>query len=316
MFENQRASREHSVQVFADAAVEFLQEQKGGSPFLCSMAFNGQHDSRIAPKECRTRFDGREPPAPGNFLPVHPFNNGEMTVRDEALVPWPRSPEIVRQHLADYFACIEFMDAQIARLLAALKASGQGEKTIVVFASDHGLAIGSHGLFGKQNLYEHSMRAPLVLAGPGIPPGRQSAALCYLADIFPTLGALAGLPAPEESEGRSLAPGLAGNVGTPREAILTAFAKVQRAVREDRWKLIGYPQINRTQLFDLKADPLEMRDLAADPQQAAEVQRMTALLRREQELAGDTQPLNSATPQPAEFDFSQARRKGRARAGE
>ena len=172
VFENQRASREHSVQVFADAAVEFLQEQKGGSPFLCSMAFNGQHDSRIAPKECRTRFDGREPPAPGNFLPVHPFNNGEMTVRDEALVPWPRSPEIVRQHLADYFACIEFMDAQIARLLAALKASGQGEKTIVVFASDHGLAIGSHGLFGKQNLYEHSMRAPLVLAGPGIPPGR------------------------------------------------------------------------------------------------------------------------------------------------
>ena len=124
------------------------------------------------------------------------------------------------------------------------------------------------------------------------------------------------MPAPEGSEGRSLAPGLAGNVGTPREAILTAFAKVQRAVREDRWKLIGYPQINRTQLFDLRADPLEMRDLAADPQQAAEVQRMTALLRREQELAGDTQPLNSATPQPAEFDFSQARRKGRARAGE
>lgn len=280
------------------------------------MAFNGPHDPRVAPQEYRTRFDGHEPPAPANFLPVHPFDNGEMTVRDEALAPWPRSPEIVRQHLADYYACIEFMDAQIARIFAALKASGQWEKTIVVFASDHGLAIGSHGLFGKQNLYEHSMRAPLLLAGPGILPGRQSEALCYLTDIFPTLGALAGVPAPEGSEGRSLAPVLAGKAGTPREAILTAYAKVQRAVRDDRWKLIVYPQIHKTQLFDLKADPLEMRDLAADPQQAAEVERMTALLRREQEAAGDTQPLKSATPQPATFDFSQGRRKGKTGAGE
>lgn len=96
-FENQRASREHSVQVFADAAVEFLQEQKGGSPLLCSVAFNGPHDPRIAPKEYRPRFDGREPPAPGDFLPVHPFNNGEMTVRDEALAPRPRSPGCPRR---------------------------------------------------------------------------------------------------------------------------------------------------------------------------------------------------------------------------
>ena len=221
-----------------------------------------------------------------------------MTVRDEALAPWPRSPEIVRRHLADYYAYIEFMDAQIGRILAALKAGGQLEKTIVVFASDHGLAIGSHGLFGKQNLYDHSMRAPLLLAGPGIPPGRRSDALCYLLDIFPTLGALAEVPAPEGSEGRSLAPVLAGKVETQRAAILTAYTKVQRAVRDDRWKLMVYPQINKTQLFDLTADPLEMRDLAADPQQAGQVQKMTALLRREQELAGDTQPLTSATPQP------------------
>ena len=311
-FENKRASGEHSVKVFADAAVEFLQEQKGGAPFLCYVAFNGPHDPRIAPQEFRARFDGHEPPAPGNFLPVHPFNNGEMTVRDEALAPWPRSPEIVRRHLADYYAYIEFMDAQIGRILAALKAGGQLEKTIVVFASDHGLAIGSHGLFGKQNLYDHSMRAPLLLAGPGIPPGRRSDALCYLLDIFPTLGALAEVPAPEGSEGRSLAPVLAGKVETQRAAILTAYTKVQRAVRDDRWKLMVYPQINKTQLFDLTADPLEMRDLAADPQQAGQVQKMTALLRREQELAGDTQPLTSATPQPPAFEFPPGKRKSRA----
>ena len=311
-FENKRVSGEHSVQVFADAAVEFLREQKGAAPFLCYVAFNAPHDPRIAPREYREKYNGHEPPVPGNFLPVHPFNNGEMVVRDEALAPWPRTPEIVRWHLADYYASIEFMDAQIARILEALKAGGQMEKTIVVFASDHGLALGSHGLFGKQNLYDHSMHAPLLFAGPGIPQGRRCDALCYLLDIFPTLGALAGVPAPEGSEGRSLAPVLAGKVETQRTAILTAYMKVQRAIRDDRWKLIVYPQINKTQLFDLQADPLEMHDLAADPQQAGQVQRLTALLRKEQELAADTQPLTTATPQSPAFDFSQGKRKGKA----
>jgi len=312
-FANKRVSGEHSVQVFADAAVEFLREQKGAAPFLCYVAFNAPHDPRIAPKEYREKFNGHEPPAPANFLPVHPFNNGEMTVRDEALAPWPRTPEIVRRHLADYYAYIEFMDAQIGRILEALKASGQMEKTIVVFASDHGLAIGSHGLFGKQNLYDHSMHAPLVLAGPGIPAGRRSDALCYLLDIFPTLGALAAVPAPAGNEGRSLVPALAAKAEPPRAAILTAYTKVQRALREDRWKLIVYPQINKTQLFDLKADPLEMHDLAADPQHAEEVKRLTARLQKEQAEAGDQQPLSTATPQPAEFEIPQGKRSGKGK---
>ena len=314
-FANKRVSGAHSVQLFADAAVEFLQRQKGAQPFLCYAAFNAPHDPRIAPAPFHEKYNADPPPLPPNFLPQHPFNNGALVIRDEELAPWPRTPEIVRQSLADYYAAIEFLDAQIGRILDALDASGQAGNTLIVFASDHGLAIGSHGLFGKQNLYDHSMRAPLLLAGPGIPEGRRSDALCYLLDIFPTLGALAGVPAPEGSEGRSLAPVLAGKVGTQREAILTAYAKVQRAVRDDRWKLIVYPQINKTQLFDLKADPLEMRDLAADPRQAGQVQRMTALLRKEQEMAGDSQPLTSATPQPAEFDFSRGRRKEKAKSG-
>ncbi|MCE9608687.1 MAG: sulfatase-like hydrolase/transferase [Chthoniobacter sp.] len=312
-FANKRVSGGHSVQVFTDAAVEFLREQKGTAPFLCYVAFNAPHDPRIAPKEYREKFYGHEPPAPANFLPVHPFNNGEMTIRDEALAPWPRTPEIVRQHLADYYAYIEFMDAQIGRIIEALQASGQAEKTIVVFASDHGLAIGSHGLFGKQNLYDHSMHAPLVLAGPGIPQGRRSDALCYLLDIFPTLGALAGVPAPEGSEGRSLIPVATGQAETSRAVILTAYTKVQRALREDRWKLIVYPQINKTQLFDLKADPLELHDLAADPQHAEEVRRLTARLHKEQAEAGDNLPLSTATPQPAEFTFPSGKRSGKVK---
>jgi len=314
LFEHQRVSGEHSVKVFADAAVKFLGEQKGGQPFLCYVAFNAPHDPRVAPEEYRKRFRGAEPSVPENFLPVHPFNNGEMVIRDEALAPWPRTKEVVREHLADYYAYIEFMDAQIGRVLGALKASGQEGKTIVVFASDHGLAIGSHGLFGKQNLYDHSMHAPLIFAGPGILGGRRSGALSYLFDIFPTLGGLAGVVGPEGSEGRSLVAILRGEKEVHRASILTAYKKVQRAVRDDRWKLIVYPQINKTQLFDLRKDPGEVRDLAGMPEYAEEVRRMRGLMEKEQANFSDTLALSSATPEAMDFDFSHLKGKKQVRA--
>lgn len=315
-FENKRTSGEHSVKLFADAAVDFLQQQKGEKPFLCYVAFNAPHDPRLAPKAYRDRFVGHEPSIPANFLPQHPFNNGCMVIRDEELAPWPRTPEIVQQHLADYYAYIEFMDAQIARILDALKATGQLEKTIIVFSSDHGLAIGSHGLFGKQNLYDHSMRAPLIISGPGIARGKQSDAMCYLLDIFPTLGELAGIVKPEGSEGLSFASVLKGTTEKHREEIFTSYTNVQRAVRDDRWKLVVYPQINKTQLFDLKNDPQELHDLAADPQHLVEVQRLTTLLQSRQKLAGDSLPLISSNPQPQEYDFTTVKRTTKAHAEE
>ncbi|MEA3212593.1 MAG: hypothetical protein QOE70_5650 [Chthoniobacter sp.] len=314
-FENKRVSGEHSVQLFADAAVEFLQRPKGAPPFLCYVAFNAPHDPRVAPASFHEKYNADPPPLPPNFLPQHPFNNGALVLRDEELAPWPRTPEMVRQHLADYYAAIEFMDTQIGRILAALEASGQTEKTLIVFASDHGLAIGSHGLFGKQNLYDHSMHAPLILAGPGIPRGKKSDALCYLLDIFPTLGALAGVEPPPGSEGRSLAPVLVGRAETHRDALLTAYTKVQRAVRDDRWKLIVYPQVNKTQLFDLRADPAENQDLAGDPQHADDVKRLTARLQAEQILVDDQQPLTTDQPQPLDFDFTKVKRNPKAAEG-
>ena len=278
-FINKRSSGEHSVKVFADAASEFLRGQTGEKPFLCYVAFNLPHDPRVAPKAYHERYNADRPPLPANYLPLHPFDNGEMVVRDEELAPWPRTAEVVRQHLADYYAAIEFLDAQAGRILSVLEASGQADNTLVVYAADHGLAIGSHGLFGKQNLYEHSMRAPLIIAGPGLPRGRRTDAMVYLLDIFPTLGELAGVAALEGSEGLSLVPVLRGEKAAVRDSIFTAYAKLQRAVRDERWKLIVYPPINKTQLFDLLTDPAETRDLAGDSAYAGEVRRLTALLR-------------------------------------
>ncbi len=303
-----RLSGEHSVKLFGDAAVEFLRRQKGDRPFLCYVAFNCPHDPRVAPTNYQARYTSSPPPLPTNFLPEHPFNNGEMTVRDEQLAPWPRTPAIVRQNLADYYANIAFLDDQIGRILDALQTSGQYERTIIVFSSDNGLAIGSHGLFGKQNVYEHATHEPLIFAGPGIPRGQRSDAFCYLLDIFPTLGELAGVAAPEGSEGRSLAPVIAGRSDHLRDTIFTAYRGLQRAIRDDRWKLIVYTQINKTQLFDLAANPDERTDLAADPQYASQVQWLTAALQTQQKELGDRQPLTTDHPQPLAFDFSKVKR--------
>src|SRR5207249_234741 len=143
----------------------------------------------------------------------------------------------------------------------------------IIFSSDHGLAIGSHGLMGKQNLYEHSMKAPLVFSGPGIRPGR-SDALVYLLDIYPTVCELVGAPVPDGLDGRSLAPVIAGRTPDVRDSLFLAYRDLQRAVRDERWKLIRYPQINLSQLFDLREDPDERHDLAGDPAQQARIEQM------------------------------------------
>jgi arylsulfatase A-like enzyme len=300
-----RPSGKHSVELFADSAIEFLKKQKGADkPFVAYVAFNGPHDPRTAPKEYHDPYNKNKPPLPPNFLPVHPFNNGDMILRDERLAPWPRTPEVVRQHLADYYAYITFLDSQVGRILAALREAGLADDTIIVFSSDHGLAIGSHGLFGKQNLYDQSMHAPLIFAGPGIPQGKQSDAFCYLLDIFPTLGDLAQVKGPDGSEGKSLVPVMKGETKQVRDSIFLAYRQFQRSVRNDRWKIIVYPHINKTQLFDLQNDPHEMKDLAGDPAQAKQIERLTAKLKDWQKELGDKQALRSEKPMPAEFDFS------------
>ncbi len=299
-----RLSGKHSCELFADSMVDFIKAQKGAKqPFVAYASLNGPHDPRVAPKEFHDLYDKNKLPLPANFLPVHPFNNGEMIVRDEKLAPWPRTRDVVRQHLADYYAYITFVDAQVGRVMQALRDAGLEDDTIIVFASDHGLAIGSHGLFGKQNLYDHSMRAPLIMAGPGIPKGQQNDALAYLFDIFPTLGDLAHIKGPAGSEGKSLVPVMKGEAKLVRDSIFLAYRQFQRSVRDDRWKIIVYPQINKTQLFDLESDPDEMKDLAKDPAHAKTVARLTERLVALQKDLGDTQALRSAKPQPEKFEI-------------
>ena len=186
-------------------------------------------------------------------------------------------------------------------MLDALEASPYARNTLVVFAADSGVARGSHGLIGKQNLYEHSVRVPLIISGPGIPAGKRTDAMCYLFDVLPTLGKLCGVSAPLTQRGHRLE----RHAARPRRAgarqLMFAYKNVQRAIRDDRWKLIRYPLIDRTQLFDLEADPFEITNLADKPENAARVAELTALLETQQQHFGDTAPLKVANPQPADW---------------
>jgi arylsulfatase A-like enzyme len=257
----------HSSELFCDAAVRFVEEYPDETPFFLYVSFMAPHDPRVMPASYREMYGDRPPPLPANFMPRHPFDNGEMHIRDELLAPHPRTEDVVREHLADYYAMITHLDAQMGRVLDVLEQRGFMEHTVLVLAGDNGLAIGSHGLFGKQNLYDHSVRVPLVFCGPGVPPGFRSDSLVYLLDIFPTLCDLLSLETPASVEGRSLLPILQAQQSGVRDVLYLAYRRQQRGVSDGRYKLIEYA-VNggrHTQLFDLEADGDERVNLAGEP---------------------------------------------------
>ncbi|QEL14183.1 sulfatase-like hydrolase/transferase [Limnoglobus roseus] len=293
-------SPKHACAVFADEAVAFL-KRKQDRPFFCYLAFDGPHDPHVVPDDFPVKYDPDAIPLPSNFLPQHPFNNGEMSVRDEALLAWPRDPKKVCEMIADYYRYISYLDWEIGRVLDTLDASPHAKNTIVVFAADSGVARGQHGLIGKQNCYEHSMRVPLVLAGPGIPKGKRTRAMCYLFDVLPTLGKLCGVAGPKTSEGIEFTGTITDPERAARPHLVFAYKAVQRAVRDDRWKLIRYPQVNKTQLFDLQADPAEITNLAEKPDHAARLKDLLAVMTTELQQFGDKTPLTVEKPLPAEW---------------
>ncbi|MCX6594110.1 MAG: sulfatase-like hydrolase/transferase [Acidobacteria bacterium] len=271
----------YSSEMFATAAVDFLRQRKpAGNPFLAYVAFTSPHDPRTAPAKFAAMYSPDKVSLPKNFRPEHGFDNGELTVRDELLARFPRTEAEVRRHLADYYAMVSEVDSQIGRVLDTLDSTGLAENTLVVFAGDNGLAVGQHGLMGKQNVYDHSVRVPLVLRGPGIAPGRQDPSLVYTFDLFPTLCRQAGLPVPATVEGRDLLS------GPRRDSIFCGYRTFMRSVRtKDDWKLIRYTVngTERVQLFKLRADPHEMDDLSAtEPGRVAQLRARLAQWQREQ----------------------------------
>lgn len=299
-----------SSEVFADAAIGFLKSYKKETPFLMYVAFTAPHDPRTAPQEFYDLYPPNSIAIPENFMPEHPFPIADDNIRDERLAPFPRTKAIVQKEISDYYAMITATDAQIGRILKALEASGQAENTIIVFAGDNGLALGQHGLLGKQNVYEHSVGVPLVFCGPNIPKNQKVDALAYLHDVFPTLCGLTGFEIPESVETEDLTPVIKGEKQQVRESMMYAYntwpgdflnknrkhnpGGGERAVRKDNYKLIvsSKQDVFTYQLFDLEKDPWELLNLVKNEGYASVKEGLLEELEQLMKKAGDTAKLN------------------------
>lgn len=258
----------HSSEIFAKAAMDFLEGYDKKDPFLLYLPFHAPHDTRNAPVEYHEMYPVEEIKLPVNFKSMHPFDNGDLYIRDEKLAPYPRTELDTKKQLADYYAIITHMDDQIGKVLLTLERKGISDNTIIVFASDSGLGMGSQGLFGKQNLYDDSgIHVPLVFKGPGIPKNEKRKTLCYTFDIFPTICELSGTEIPNSVKGKSLAKSIQdSSTLSVRKELYFGYTHTQRALRNERFKLIEYMVQGRryTQLFDIQNDPYETTDLSKE----------------------------------------------------
>ena len=306
---NKRNPEGHSTEHFADAVIDFLKRHKSSNtdaPFFAYVPFTAPHDPRDPPQHWLEKLkDLPRPELPNNFRGQHGLNLGKMTmtVRDENLLGWPRDKEQLRDQLVEYRALVSHLDAQVGRVLATLADAGLAEDTLVVFTADHGLALGSHGLLGKQSLYEHSMRSPCVMAGPNIPVGESRNQLAYLFDLTATCLQSAGVDAGAGVHGQSLWPVLRGK-SKGRDELLFLYAKTQRALRVGDHKLIRLPQIDRTLLFNVKADPDELHDLSELPAMKPLHDKLCERMRILQSECGDPLAWTAKDQLPVEIDLT------------
>lgn len=290
---------EHSSTLYTDHAVDYLKDAAHESaPFFAYVAFNAPHDPRQAPQEFLDMYPVDKVQVPPNFLPEHPFDQGDYKLRDEILAPFPRTKEAVQVHRREYYAIISHLDQQVGRILKALDESGRAENTYVIFTGDHGLAVGEHGLLGKQNMYDCSLRMPMIVRGPGVKAGRKCDELIYQHSLFATTCDVAGVAVPKTVEFPSIKKLWMGADEPVLDSVFCNYKEFQRAVRSKTHKLIVYPQVGVVQLFDMVNDPWEKKNLADDPKMAGLKKKLWARLEAYQKELGDTLPLDHpSTPE-------------------
>ena len=306
-----RDSGGFSSEVFANEAVEFIESAKSDQPFFLYVAFTAPHDPRNPPEKYREMYYQNRPPLPANFLPQHPFKNAPQSTmgRDEGLAPWPRTRAVISDQLCEYYGLVTHLDLQVGRILKALKNSPHADNTYIIYTADHGLAMGSHGLLGKQNIYEQSMKCPLIIRGPDINAGQTSQSFTYVHDLYATVCDFAGIKQPVGIDSLSLTGVINGEVEKVRDSIFLPFQDNQRSVSDGRWKLHIYPQINHRLLFDLKSDPHETNDLADSPAQQNKILQLSKLMNSWRLKLGDPTPLVVENPQPKEATYDNRNRR-------
>ena len=290
----------HWTEVVGDETIEFLEQAKNSeNPFFMYVAFNAPHDPRQSPKEYVDMYPLENITVPANFLPEYPHkqeigcykveNRQGKTVmqRDENLAPYPRTEYSIKVNRQEYYAIITHLDNEIGRIIDKLKETGQADNTYIFYSADHGLAVGHHGLVGKQNMFEHSMKAPLIVVGPDVPKDKTNDGLVYIQDIMASALDVAGIEQPDYVEFRSLMPGTKKTDKGNYKSVYGAYKDLQRMVRMDDYKLIVFPKVPVAYLFNLKDDPQEMNNLIDDPKYKKIKKKLYKELRKLQKEYGD-----------------------------
>lgn len=260
----------HWSEVVANETMYFLDSAAvSEKPFFMYIAFNAPHDPRQSPREYVDMYPLENVSLPASFLPEYPYKDAmgcSASLRDEKLAPFPRTEYAVKVNRQEYYAIITHMDHEIGRILHRLEETGQADNTYIFYSADHGLSVGHHGLMGKQNMYEHSLRPPMIIMGPDIPKGEKREMEVYLQDIMPTVIEYAGGQVPEYVEFSSLKPFIEGTSDKSNyPEVYGAYMDQQRMIRVDDNKLIVYPYAGVKRLFNLGDDPEEVNDLVNDP---------------------------------------------------
>lgn len=293
--ENGKETKGFSSEIFADAMIDFLNEPHD-KPFFATVAFTAPHDPRTPPGKYANMYKPNEVPLPANFMSQYNFVDGYDEIRDEVLLLYPRKVDDVRKEIADYYGMVSHMDEQIGRILDAIKQNQLEENTIVIYTSDNGLAIGHHGLLGKFSFYDHSLKVPLVMKGPGIRNNYKSDVRVYLHDLFPTICAMTGIDIPSTVESKSFVSALNGDNTIIHKYMFGSLSNLKRSVSTKDFKLIRHyrsnwhGQIKGTDEYlfiDIKNDPLEIINEINNPEYAESIAELKEVLKKRQIEKGD-----------------------------
>ena len=293
----------HWSEIVADDALNFLSQAKKHAhkqPYFAYISFNAPHDPRQAPKTYVDKYPLNRIKTPTNFLPMYPHKDKigcHHGLRDEKLGPMPRTEHSVKVHRQEYYAIITHMDEQIGRILDGLEKSGLEENTYIFFSADHGLAVGHHGLFGKQNLYEHSTRVPFIVKGPQIPKGKKISAPIYLQDVMASSLAIAEIDKPKHVEFNNILPLARGETKkSPYKEIYGAYLNTQRSITKNNIKLLAYPNVPLIRVYNIVKDPHEINDIASTDEGQSLIKKLFPQLLKLQNKMGDTLDLQKYFP--------------------
>ncbi len=278
-------------------AVSFVRQPRGDKPFCLFLAHKAVHGpftpavrhaadyaSDEIPRAISAQQRPVDKPALLRPLPAAAADTKKAGGAKKKAGPAVPNDELVRNQLR----CLRSIDDGVGLLLTALRETGQESNTVVIFTSDNGYFWGEHGLGDKRWAYEESLRVPLVISRPGsIDPGLRVGAQVLNIDIAPTALALAGIKPPKSMHGRSLLPLFGKNEPKWRSAFLaeyfheSAFARTPKweAIRTPEWKYIHYPDVpDMDELYHLRADRFEQRNVVADPAMAKVLKELRAEL--------------------------------------